>query len=82
MYVIVWLYINNLSQIRHVVESFIHPYYSPSEQSCDVGLVKLNQSLEFNERVQVSDYVILLDEQRKKNQDVLSKIIHLIENSL
>ena len=81
--VIGWLYLNNLSQIRHVVESFIHPYYSPSEQSCDVGLVKLNQSLEYNGRVQVSDCVILLDEQRnEKNQDAFIKIHPSCWNSL
>ena len=73
MSVIEWLHLNNLSQIRHIVESFIHPYYSPSEQGCDVGLVKLNQSLEFNERVQVSDIVILLDDEKNKNQGAVIK---------
>ena len=46
-------------QVIHVQESFIHPYYSPTEQSCDVALLKLNTSITFNERVKVGTILFI-----------------------
>merc|ERR1712223_310728 len=37
-------------QIRHVQTAYVHPYFSP-EQSSDIGLLKLDAPLEFNDYV-------------------------------
>ena len=37
-------------QIRHVETAYVHPYFSP-EQSSDIGLLKLDEPLEFNDYV-------------------------------
>ena len=39
-------------QIRHVEKAYVHPYFSP-EQSSDIALLKLDESLEFNDFVKV-----------------------------
>ena len=46
----------HFSQIKHVSEAKIHPYFS-AEQGSDVALLKLDTPLEFNEWVQVSRYL-------------------------
>ena len=44
--------IDGSEQLKHVQQAFVHPYFS-SEQGSDVGLLKLDSPLEFNEFVQV-----------------------------
>ena len=48
--------IDGSEQLKHVQQAFVHPYFS-SEQGSDVGLLRLDSPLEFNEFVQVKSMV-------------------------